>query len=52
MEDRAANLRRKIALLHRYLREGMDADMALIHLQEIMEAEAELRVIEDPERRS
>jgi hypothetical protein len=52
MEDRATALRRKIALLRGYLRDGMDADMALIHLREIMEAEAELRGIEDHERRS
>ncbi len=52
MEERAKALRRKIALLHGYLREGLDADMALYHLREIMEAESELRGLEDHDRRS
>ncbi len=52
MEARASTLRRKIALLHGYLREGVDADMALMHLREIMDTEGELRSIEDHDRRS
>lgn len=52
MEDRAAVLRRKIALLRGYLREGVEADLAVMYLHDIAEAEAELRHIEDRERRS
>ncbi len=52
MENRAATLRHKIVLLRRYLREGVDADVAVFHLRDIAEAEAELRNIEDDERKT
>jgi hypothetical protein len=40
--QRAEMLRRKIELYRRYLREGVDAALALDYLREIAEAEAEL----------
>lgn len=50
MEDardiRSSDLRRKIALLRDYLRQGEDTDTALSHLHEIAMAQAELRSIE------
>ncbi len=52
MGNRASDLRRKIAILRGYLRKGVDADTALNHLREIAEAEAELRSIEDHNRKA
>ncbi len=44
-EDRAVVLRRKIAVLRGYLRDGVEAEIALMHLRAIAEAESELRAI-------
>jgi hypothetical protein len=45
MDDRAQTLQRRIALYRRYLREGVDANLASEYLREIAEAEAELEQI-------
>jgi hypothetical protein len=50
-EDRAELLRRRIALYRRYLREGVEAALALEYLRHIAENEAELNRIEPGERR-
>jgi hypothetical protein len=42
MTAAADNLRRRIALYRRYLREGLDGDLGVIYLEEIGKAEAEL----------
>lgn len=52
MGDKIAILRREIALLRGYLREGVDADIGQTHLREIAQAEAELRDTEDHEQGS
>jgi len=52
MKERAELLRRKMAVLRGYLREGVEADLAATHLRDIAEAEVELRGIEDHERKS
>jgi hypothetical protein len=44
--ERAANLRRKIELYRRWLRDGVDAGLAIDYLREIAEAEAELAEID------
>lgn len=46
MEDRRALLRRKMALLQRWLREGVPSDVATDHLRDMIEAESELRSLE------
>ncbi len=52
MEERAALLRRKISLLRGYLRDGVEAELAVSHLYDIAAAENELRRIgKDEERR-
>lgn len=43
MEERAEQLRRKIATYRRRLAEGVDAELALDFLLEILVAEAELK---------
>jgi hypothetical protein len=45
MEQHAENLRRKIELYRRYLREGVAAPLAAEYLREIAMAEAELERI-------
>ena len=45
-------LRRRIALYRRYLREGVDATLALEYVGQIRDDEAELAAIESAERRS
>jgi hypothetical protein len=42
MEDRAEQLRRKIATYRRRLAEGVDSELARRFLEEILDAEAEL----------
>lgn len=44
-EDRAAVLRRRIELYRNHLRRGVDAELALEYLRQIMAAEAELQRI-------
>ena len=44
-------MRRKIALLRGYLREGVDAEIAVLHIRHMVEAEAELRRIEDRDKK-
>jgi hypothetical protein len=44
-EARAQNLRRRIDLYRRYLREGLDSDRAAYYLAEILSAEKELEKI-------
>ena len=41
----ASQLRRKIELYRRYLREGVDAALAEIYLRELKDAEAELAAL-------
>jgi hypothetical protein len=45
MEEHTENLRRKIELYRRYLREGVDVSLAREYLREIAKAEAELERI-------
>jgi hypothetical protein len=45
MEERAELLRRRIELYRRYLRGGVDANLAEQYLRQIIEDEAELREI-------
>jgi hypothetical protein len=52
MEERADMLRRRIALYRRYLREGVDATLALEYVAQIRDDEGELAAIESAERRS
>jgi hypothetical protein len=52
MEERADMLRRRIALYRRYLREGVDATLALEYVRQLGDDEAELAAIESGERRS
>ena len=53
MEDRAEVLRRKLAAYRRRLAEGVDADLALHYLLEIIAAEAELAELgRDADRRA
>lgn len=47
MENRSLALRRKIALLRGYLREGVSPEIEIMLLRDIGEAEAELRRIGD-----
>jgi hypothetical protein len=42
MDDHADRLRRRVALYRRYLAEGVSAELAVVYLREIAEAEAEL----------
>jgi hypothetical protein len=42
MDDRADMLRHRVALYRRYLAEGVSAELAIVYLREIAEAEAEL----------
>jgi hypothetical protein len=52
MEERADILRRRIALYRRYLREGVDATLALEYVRQVGDDEAELAAMESGERRS
>jgi hypothetical protein len=52
MEERADMLRRRIALYRRYLREGVDAALALEYVRQLAEDAAELDAIKSAERRS
>jgi hypothetical protein len=42
MDGRADMLRHRVALYRRYLAEGVCAELAIVYLREIAEAEAEL----------
>jgi hypothetical protein len=52
METKAQALRRKIAILRDYLREGVDLDLASMYLRDIAVAEAELKRLEDDKLKS
>jgi hypothetical protein len=47
METKAEALRRKIAILRDYLREGVDVALASTYLRDIAEAQAELKRLDD-----
>jgi hypothetical protein len=51
-EHRAEFLRRRVALYRRYLREGINGELAIEYLRQIVEDEAELGRIEPSERYS
>ena len=51
MEDRSHQLRQRIDLYRRYLREGVENGLALEYLRQIAEDEAVLRQIEADKRR-
>jgi hypothetical protein len=51
MEERAEFFRRRIELYRHYLREGVDAGLAVDYLRQIVEDEAELREIGTDRRR-
>jgi hypothetical protein len=52
MQERAAMLRRRIALYRRYLREGVDVALAGEYVRQLLDDEAELAAIEAGEPRS
>jgi hypothetical protein len=52
MGERPDMLRRRTALYRRYLRDGVDATLALEYVAQIRDDESELAAIESAERRS
>jgi hypothetical protein len=50
MDDRSTMLRRRIDLYRRYLREGLNADQAMVYLDQLQRDEAELKSILDEGR--
>ena len=51
MRERVEFLRRRIELYRRYLREGVDIELAIEYLRQLSEDEAELAAIESGKRR-